>query len=343
LHDRAVRERIPVHGAFELTFRCNLRCQHCYVSPGNQGFPGKNELTLAEIRGILDQIVDAGCLWLLLTGGDPLVRRDFRDIYLSARRKGLILTLFTNGTLLTPRLADFLAEWRPYVIEITLYGHTQATYERVTGVPGSHARCLRGIELLMERGLPLRLKTVLLSLNQHELWDMKDFAGRLGLSFRYDGLVNAGFNDLTNPLSLRLAPQEVVWYDVEDPQKRKDWIDTFTRLSQTRLVPNQIYRCMAGLSTFNIDPFGQLSLCMLERVPSYDLRQGSFIDGWRNFLAGLRAREFGEDYECGQCSLRGVCAQCPGWARVETGNPEGRVDFLCQVTHERARIFGSTT
>ena len=102
--------------------------------------------------------MDEGCLWFLLTGGEPLVRRDFLEIYQYIKRKGLLATVFTNGTLLTPKIADVLAEWRPFAIEITLYGRTQETYERVTGIPGSHARCMRGIELIMERGLPLNLK-----------------------------------------------------------------------------------------------------------------------------------------------------------------------------------------
>ena len=109
--------------------------------------------------------MDEGCRWLLLTGGEPFLRPDFLDIYTNANKKGLLLTLFTNGTLLTPRSADLLAERRPFAIEITLYGATQQTYERITGIPGSYARCRRGIDLLLERNLPLKLKTMVMTLN----------------------------------------------------------------------------------------------------------------------------------------------------------------------------------
>ena len=135
------------------------------------------------------EVTDAGCLWLLLTGGEPLLRRDFLDIYTYAKRKGLILTLFTNGTLITPRIADYLAEWRPFNIEITLYGATQETYERVTGIPGSYARCRRGIDLLLERKLPLNLKTMVMTLNHHELDQMKSLAASLGVQFRFDPIM----------------------------------------------------------------------------------------------------------------------------------------------------------
>ncbi|MGB3904717.1 MAG: radical SAM protein, partial [Anaerolineae bacterium] len=148
LHDKLGGKRVPIAGSLELTFRCNLRCVHCYLGDTRAGIPGKQELTYAEIRDLLDQIVDEGCLWLLLTGGEPLVRPDFLDIYTYAKQKGLLVTLFTNGTLITPQIADYLQQWRPFVVEISLYGRTKETYEKVTGVPGSYERCMRGIQLL---------------------------------------------------------------------------------------------------------------------------------------------------------------------------------------------------
>ena len=120
----------------------------------------RSELTYEEHCRLLDEITEAGCLWLLYTGGEIFARKDFLDIYTYAKQKGLLIGLFTNGTLITPKIADHLAEWRPFMIEITLYGRTRETYEQLTGIPGSYDRCMRGIRLLMERGLPLALKTV---------------------------------------------------------------------------------------------------------------------------------------------------------------------------------------
>jgi len=180
LHQRVADQHIPISGSLEVTTRCNLRCQHCYIPGEWRANRSDTQLSLGEIKRILDQLTDAGCLWLLLTGGEPLLRRDFLDIYDYAKRKGLILTIFTNGTLVTPRIADFLAEWRPFKIEITLYGATQETYERVTGIPGSYTCCRRGIDLLLERNLPLSLKTIVMTLNHHELDEMKLLSTRLG-------------------------------------------------------------------------------------------------------------------------------------------------------------------
>ena len=112
--DAASTKRVPVNGSYELTFRCNLNCVMCYNNlPGNDRQAQARELTLPEIKRIFDQLAEAGCLWLQLTGGEALMRPDFKDIYLYAKAKGFLIRLFTNGTMLTPELADFLAAQPP--------------------------------------------------------------------------------------------------------------------------------------------------------------------------------------------------------------------------------------
>lgn len=340
LHQKVGGQRIPLIGSLELGYRCNLRCQHCYVAHGHTGLPGLQELSAAEIQRILDEVVDEGCLWLLLTGGEPLLRRDFPEIYTYAKRKGLLLNLFTNGTLLTPRLADLLAEWRPFNIEITLYGCTQETYERVTGIPGSHARCMRGIELLLERKLPLKLKSMLMTLNVHELEAMKAFAEGLGLDYRYDPMLHAGLDGSQHPHNLRLSPQRVVQFDVEDGERFQAWQEFCDRFVVSPPDTSTLYRCGAGVKSFHIDPYGQLSLCITSRQPSYDLRQGNFHEGWAEFLYQARYEPVGEQYACGRCALKSLCGQCPGLARLEAGDAKAQLEYHCQVAHLRARAFG---
>ena len=181
-HARTMERHLPLSGTIEVTRRCPLTCVHCYNNlPMADHEAARTELSYEEHCRILDELADAGCLWLLFTGGEIFARRDFLDIYTYAKTKGFLITLFTNGTLITPRIADYLAMWRPFAIEITLYGRTRETYERLTGVPGSYDKCLRGIHLLLERKLPLALKSVAVSVNVHELHDMQAFADELGV------------------------------------------------------------------------------------------------------------------------------------------------------------------
>jgi len=340
LHDRIAGRRIPITGSIEVTARCNLQCAHCYINlPVSDHEALKRELSREELWDLLDQIVDEGCLWLLLTGGEPFIRADFLDIYTYAKHKGLLITLFTNGTLITPKVADHLAQWRPFVVEITLYGRTKETYDRVTGVPGSYKRCMRGIELLLERNVPLKLKSTVLTLNRHEIGEMKEYADGLGVDFRFDPMLNAGVDGDQRPVNFRISPEEVVALDLADEKRMKSWREFCHRFWGPPPQPKYLYRCGAGLNTFHIDPYGQLSACMMSRVPSYDLRQGTFHEGWHRFMARVRTQKRTRETPCQHCDLISLCGQCPGWAQMESGDQETPVDYLCRIAHLRAEAF----
>ena len=331
------KKRLPLHGEMELTYRCNNRCVHCFVNKGsNDRKEIVNEMSYGEICHLLDEMVEEGCLWLVLTGGEPLLREDFLDIYTYAKSKGLLITLFTNGTLIDPYVADFLTEWPPYSIEISIYGMTKGTYERVTRVPGSHEGCLRGIQCLVERKLPLKLKTMILTINRHELKDMRAFAEDLGLMFRYDPILNARIDGDRSPLRFRIPPADVVALDLEDGRRYSEMKSLCEEFSGPYRNPEYLYGCGAGINSFHIDPYGNLGLCTMSRRPRYSLRKGSFKEGWHDFLPEVRAQKPEGEYKCAQCDLLVLCGQCPGLSQLEYGDEERPVQYLCEIGHLRA-------
>jgi radical SAM protein with 4Fe4S-binding SPASM domain len=343
LHQKTGGRRIPVTGSIEVTARCNLRCAHCFINlPAGDIEAQRRELTSTQFMSIIDQITEEGCLWLLLTGGEPFLRPDFLDIYLHAKRRGLMITIFTNGTAITPGTADVLAEWRPFAVEISLYGATRQTYERITGVTGSYDRCMRGIELLLHRDIPVKLKTMVMTLNRHELQDINAYADGLGVAFRFDPILNLRRDGTTAPATLRLRPEEVVELDLNDPKRLKSWHDFCDRFSGPPPRPDYLYQCGAALSTFHIDPYGQLSPCLMARKPAFDLPRGTFHEGWHQFLASARQQKWTKHTPCRHCELIALCGQCPGWAQVEHGDQEAPVDYLCAIAHARAEAFGLT-
>src|SRR5579863_890094 len=192
LHKHFGDKRVPVEVSLEVTRRCPLECQHCYNNLAMGDVAARNrELSKEEYETLLTELADMGVIWLLFTGGEIFARKDFLDIYTSAKKKGFLITLFTNGILINEKIADYLREFPPFAIEITLYGRTRETYEALTQMPGSYERCLRGIGLLRERGLPLKLKTVATSINKHEVLAMRQFAEEeLGVEFKADGQIN---------------------------------------------------------------------------------------------------------------------------------------------------------
>jgi radical SAM protein with 4Fe4S-binding SPASM domain len=335
----ALSMRLPLDGTVETTFRCNLRCAHCYVNePAHDPKARSRELSLPRLLRLVDEIVDEGCLELLLTGGEVLLRPDFPKLYLHAVRRGLRVTVFTNGTLITDEIADLFEAYHPGTVEVSLYGMTAPVYEKVTGVPGSFAKCLAGIERLRARGIPFKLKTMVLEWNRHEVEAMRDFAAALGVEFRHDSMLNArvdcGAN--RNP-ELQVTAREAVAADLADPAARRRHETSFREVVAADAPPGeQVYTCGAGQIGFTVDPYGRLQLCQLSRRSSFDLREDTFARGWHEFLPGLRARTWQSNSVCRTCSLRPVCGSCPGAAELEHGDIEAAVAAFCEITHERA-------
>ena len=344
LHERLFKHRIPVNGTIEVTRRCPLECAHCYNNlPMGDQEARRSELTFEEHCRLLDEITEAGCLWLLYTGGEIFARKDFLDIYTYAKQKGLFIGLFTNGTLITPKIADHLVEWRPFTIEITLYGRTRETYEQLTGIPGSYDRCMRGIRLLMERRLPLALKTVGVTINKHEIGAMKRFAEEeLGLAFKFDSMINPRIDCSQSPLAVRLRPEEVVELDLQDPERAGEWKQLYANSSRPMLPPQQdeeVYHCGGGTNSFAIDPQGQMSICVLSHMDTYNWRTGSFREGWEQFLYKVRQKKVTRITKCAACGIKTLCNMCPATGELEYGDPEEPVDYFCHVTHLRAHTL----
>jgi radical SAM protein with 4Fe4S-binding SPASM domain len=341
LHQRLVGRRVPLDGTVELTYRCPLECSFCYNRvPAKDAAARPPELSFEEHCRILDEIASAGCLWLLYTGGEVFAREDFLDIYTYSQKKGLLVTIFTNGTLITPQTADHLAKLVPFSIEVTLYGITRKTYERITGVPGSFESCLRGIQLLKERNLPLKIKTMAVSSNRHEIWEMKRFVQQdLGLEFRFDGMINPGIDRSQRPLNFRLSPEQIVELDVLDPARIQAWEDFVRQFNgpvHKTAGCDEMYHCGGGINSFSINPHGKLSLCLFSQADTYDLRKGTFRDGWDNFLLNVRRRKMRKMTKCVQCEIKSMCGMCPASGELEQGDPESPVDFLCQLAHLRS-------
>ncbi|MGA8868278.1 MAG: radical SAM protein, partial [Candidatus Sulfotelmatobacter sp.] len=280
----------------------------------------------------------------LYTGGEIFARKDFLEIYTYAKQKGFLITLFTNGTLISEKIADYLAQWPPFGIEITLYGRTRETYEALTDIPGSYERCLRGIELLRTRGLPLKLKTVATSVNKHEVTSMRRFAEEeLGVEFKMDGQINPRIDCSQSPLAVRLTPEEVVALDMSAPKGMSE----YRRLAQHDLEnpPNlahadTVYFCGGGMNSFAINAYGEIGICVISQQETFGIRGASVKKVWEEFLLELRTRKRTRLTKCVQCRIQSLCGMCPANGELESGDRESPVEFLCHVAHLRAAAIG---
>lgn len=322
--------RYPLSATFELTNRCNFNCAHCYINlPANDEAARERELTTEQVKVIIDQMVAAGVLFLTLTGGEPLLRPDFAEIYRYARLKGLLVILFTNGALVTEEIAVLLADLRPFNVDISIYGASPSVFEAVTRVSGTFSRCLAGIERLLSRGIPLSLKTELMTLNIDEIVEMKAFADEKGLKFRYDGLLWPRLDGTGEfPREVQLPLDVIVNLDNFDGE-RQDAVNTeMDRLKDLKTRDERVFSCGAGLRSFHVDSEGKMSICMMARRPSYSLLEMPLMEAWER-LGSLRKMKRSVLSKCQSCTLNTLCTHCPGWSLALAGNYESVVEFVC--------------
>lgn len=334
------RERYPLSASIELTERCNLDCVHCYISqPATSEVAKAREMSTAQVKSVLDQMASAGTLFLLITGGEAMLRPDFTEIYLHAKRLGFILTLFTNGTTVTPALADMLAKAPPTLIEVTLDGATPETFEAVTRVPGSFAQCLRGIRLLRERELAVLVKTVVLTLNQHELQGIRALAAELGLKHRYDSTIWPRLDGSQAPYRYRLTPEQTLAMDLGDPERAAEWGVNAERCAGIAVRGGLAFTCGGGHRSYHVDSAGRLTVCMMVREPSYSLLELPFAEAWGR-LGAVRNVHRTKATSCETCAANDLCAQCAGWSRLSNQDYETPDNFVCIVGKLRMKQFG---
>ena len=336
----------------ELTERCNNDCVHCSVNlPAGDENARRREMTLPEIRDILDAAASLGCLAVRFTGGEPLLRDDFAEIYLAARKRGLRVRIFTNATLVTPRLAALFKAIPPLEeMEVSVYGMTVESAAAATGNPGAFEAARRGIDLLVGQRVPFIVKGAVLPSTADEMDEFEGWAGKLpGLngkpsyaalfdlrSRRDDEAKNGRIRDL------RVGPKDYV-------RLTSRWGEGYAaelRAFAARTAGpygDRLFDCLS--TTANVDAYGRFQVCLSLRHPDtvYDLKAGSLSDAMTAFLPKVREiRAANPEYleRCGRCFLKQLCPQCPAKSWAEHGTLDTPVEYFCGITHAQAISIG---
>jgi MoaA/NifB/PqqE/SkfB family radical SAM enzyme len=349
----------------ELTERCNNACIHCYINQSEYDLAAHNgEMDTAYVKDVLKQAADLGCLTVRFTGGEPLLRKDFPEIYLFARHLGLRVTLFTNARLITPDLAQLFARTPPgQPIEVSVYGMHAASYDAVAATRGAFYEFWLGVELLRQYNIPFIVKQSLLPQNRDEIPEFEAFAASLpgmdqkpGYAMNFD-LRARRDNPTKNRFikSLRITPEETLAMLTRDPEKYRKEMREFASKFM-RPPGDKLFECGAGQGAC-IDAYGNAQMCMLLRHPETihplhaepDRTEQATPDlsplkyALTEFFPRLRQmRAANPEYlrRCAVCFLKGLCEQCPAKSWEEHGTLDTPVEYLCQVAHTQARYLG---
>ncbi len=321
---------LSVH--WELTYRCNEKCTHCYldVFTPNANVPG--ELSTEECLGIIDQMTELGVLNLTFSGGEILVRRDFFRIAEYARSKRFLLRLFTNGILIKPEIADRIAALHPYAVEVSLYSAKPEVHDAITRRKRSWELTTRALRLLNERGVRTMVKTPLMRENVCELNEVRAIAKELGAQFRYDVTITPKDTGGLEPLKHRISYDDMV----EVFRKEVDssvWLE--------RKITDETHTCGIARSAMAIDPYGNVIPCLQTRFIAGNLRDRSLREIWQSspVWQELGHLTIGELPICRTCELKTLCLRCHGLALLETGDLRGPALANCRAALARCQVF----
>ena len=200
IHQSAKTKVFPLRVMFELTYRCNFRCRHCYVP---YSYRKKRELKTKELVTILDQLAKIGCFYLGFTGGEPFMRKDIMEILWYAKKLGFELIIYTNGSLINEEIAQELQRLAPNKVDITIPAMSETAFERITGLIGSRKKVFKTIDLLYKNGVNLGFKSCVLKENKSEIKEIEGFAAALGALHRLDDRLSPCLDGSKEPFRYR--------------------------------------------------------------------------------------------------------------------------------------------
>jgi AdoMet-dependent heme synthase len=333
LESKALGLGVPLNAHLDVTYRCNERCTHCYLDHDDHG-----ELTLAEIRNLLDQLADAGVLFLTLSGGEILMRMDFFEILKYARQKQFCVRLKTNGFMIREKEADALRNLGVQEVRISIYSHRAEIHDGITKLPGSLKRSLAAIRLLKSRGVNVMIGNVLMLQNVADYAGVKALAKDLGVEVTIDPTITPRMDGDRSLLQLGIRDAQLA--DVFRDNELVGNVEEFCALpgaiddSTLDMVP-----CSAGHTYCYISPYGDVYPCVQFPLPCGNIRSDTFLNIWRNStqmneVRSIRARDLPT---CSTCAHGGTCTRCPGLAYME-GNMRGPSSLDCEKSFARTRI-----
>ena len=359
LFQKAARLHCPINGTFELTPRCNMDCRMCYIRMSESEMRGRGRLrTAAEWIEMGKISRDNGMLFLLLTGGEPFFRPDFREIYTALAQMGLVISINSNATLIDAGTVDWLRRCPPTAINVTLYGSSNETYARLCRNPKGYDQATQAIDRLLDADIPVNLNTSFTPLNVADMEEIYAFAKSRNLTVRNTGYmfppVRSAKCGAAEDETARFSPQEAgaALYRSRRCQMDDESFSLF--LARMRLgepaeedaedctrTPDEHMGCMAGRSSFCITWDGRMTPCGMMNAPAARPFEDGFGESWKTICE--EADRILLPAACTGCKKRHACTVCGALTMAEgQGDSTKKPEYLCQMTDTFLNLCGRT-
>ena len=326
----------------ELTRKCNFHCRHCFCT-NQPSIP--EELSFDEWVKIFEQYAKDDGLFITLTGGEALLYKDFVKLWEYLKKRGFILTLFSNASLIDAEFADFFLRWSPLQISVTLYGASNETYERATGCPNMFSRVIEALELLRKRGISLEVKGVFSRLNVDDFEAVRKIALEYCDLFRWDMALMGAFATSENqPKAIRLSPEEYVEVEATEPVRFFHMKKLFQQWNPPDFARKRegAFACnvRSGIS-MHIDSSGKMHPCVSFEYDGYDLTKGTLREGWHKAIPKFIETFPCQPGPCQNCAVADLCGPCAAFALLEGCSVTGSVPYKCELVKARAVKYGA--
>ncbi len=346
LMKQAEEKHIPVNGSIELLPLCNMNCDMCYVRLSQKEMASKGRLrSVDEWLKIAHEMKDAGTLFLLLTGGEPLLYPGFKELYLSLQDLGMIITINTNGTLINEEWAQFFSKHKPRRINITLYGTSNDTYTKLCHYPSGFDKVMNGIKLLQKYHVDVKISGSITKANVNEIEELIQIGDDLDIPVRLDTYMMPCIRERDKPYNMqsRLDPcvaakaRVIALKHEMKGELFKEYIHKSLFEVENILPTNEEnhMKCHAGKCSFTINWQGQMRPCVIMSYPSIDVFDKGFMNSWQYIVE--ETSKIILSSKCNTCHLRTLCRTCAASALLEEGSYDKEPQYMCmysQYTYE---------
>ena len=346
LHSKGRKLGLPIAGNFELTARCNFNCPMCYVhmTPEQLKASGKEELTAKQWLDLARAAKDKGMVFVLLTGGEPLVRKDFFEIYDGMREMGLLISINSNGSMLKGEILERFLENPPFRFNISLYGGNNETYRNMCGIP-AYDQVKENIRRLRQAGVEVSLNLSITPYNKDDLAQIYADAVELDVNVRASSYMypSVRVNGEQYGCGNRLSCSESAKYSVEWDKLRftpEEFALRAEALMQRQGIEQEGcpveegegVRCRAGSTAFWMTWDGRMLPCGMMTTPvAYPLETG-FDAAWEQIRTATAAIK--TPGKCVNCSYKDICGACAAVYYTETGAFDGVPEYVCRRAEE---------
>jgi MoaA/NifB/PqqE/SkfB family radical SAM enzyme len=292
-------------------------------------------MPFARYANIIDQLSTSGCVWLLLTGGEPLLHPNFINMYKYAKRYPFEIKVFTNGSLLKPEHISVFSLLPPEFIEISIYGASSDSYNNFAGFPLAFEKMKENIDALIQVGVRVKLKALLASFSFSEIGAYREFAAQRGLEIRFDGFIVPRITGGKSMLEkFRIDPNDVV--DFEFNENIEFSLAMKDKIRKQNIYNNALYSCGAAKSSVFIDANCNICACSFARNLAVDMGDcgNSILDAQKILLKMIsQKKKLNETHKCFQCQNKAICRYCPGQFLLANNSEYIPISWHCEYAH----------